>query len=308
MKYHNEGRVSILAKATIVCALLLILVLASSLLKAQGIPIENLPVLVKTGTTEPRQVNLTVTQTSDPAGHSCCVTAPPSLIEIFLIEGDLVFRENQSGNVIPWLDFDPMPIDSNLEFIGQSRATVAGFSNILSVLSGNVTQDGIAGSFTIGADGGLPNGQPIIYDFLLEAAIGLGGLGVVFPTTSYLSISVPLLSTGFVIIDVPVEEEKPEDLYILMDAQGGVTDAEWWLLMLVGGDLFSFDINSGAFLPGLQPTYQGPTVDIPEPVKFWTFSESPPEQITFFFGIDFVQNSILDETGLIGTGYVYFYQ
>ncbi len=307
MKYHNEGRVSILAKATRVCALLLILVLASSLLKAQGIPIENLPVLVKTGTTEPRQVNLTVTQTSDPAGHSCCVTAPPSLIEIFLIEGDLVFRESQNGNVIPWLDFDPMPIDSNLEFISQSRATVAGFSNILSVLSGNVTQDGIAGSFTIGADGGLPNGQPIIYDFLLEAAIGLGGLGVVFPTTSFLSVDTEA-GFGISIPIVPVEEEKPEDLYILMDAQGGGTDAEWWLLMLVGGDLFSFDINSGNFELGLRPTYQGPTIDIPEPVKFWTFSEPPTGEISFFFGVDNALDFILNETELIGTGYTYFYQ
>jgi len=303
MKHHNEGRVSILAKATIACALLLILVLAPSLLKAQGIPTEDLPVLLKTGTTEPRQVNLTVTQTSDPGGHSCCVTAPPSLIEIFLIEGDLVFRENQNGNVISWLDFDPMPIDSNLEFIGQSRATVAGFSNILSVLSGNVTQDGIAGSFTIGADGGLPGGQPISYDFLLEAVTGLG---VVIPTTSYLSIYTGV-EFSISIVDVLVEEEKPEDLYILMDAEGGGTDAEWWLLMLIGGDLFSFDINSGTFQLGLQPTYQGPTVDIPEPVKFWTFSESPPGQISFFFGVEAALNFLLDETELIGTGYTYFF-
>ncbi|PCI78947.1 MAG: hypothetical protein COB20_05925 [SAR86 cluster bacterium] len=303
MKHHIEGRVSILAKLTLASALLLILVLASSLLKAQAIPVGDLPIILKTGTTAPRQANLTVTQASDPAGHSCCVTAPPSLIEIFLIEGDLIFRENQNGNVIPWLDFEPMPIDSNLEFIGQSRATVAGFSNILTVLSGNVTQDGIAGRFTIGADGGLPGAQPIIYDFLLEAAIGLG---VAIPTTSYLSIHTEV---GFVfsIINVPLEEEKPEDLYLLMDAGGGGTDAEWWLLMLIGGDLFSFDINSGTFKPGLQPTYQGPTVDIPEPVKFWTFSEPPTGEVSFFFGIDTSLDFLLNEEELIGTGFTFFF-
>ena len=303
MKYHIEGRVSIFAKSALASALLLILVLAPRLLKAQTIPAEDLPILLETGATELRQANLTVTQATDPAGHSCCVTAPPSLIEVFLIEGDLIFRENQNGNAIPWLDFDPMPIDSNLEFIGQGRATVAGFSNILTVLSGNVTQDGIAGRFTIGADGGLPSGQPLVYDFLLEAAVGLG-LTVQF--SSYIALHAEI-GVGFVLIDVPEEEEKPENYYILLDDDIRATAADWWLVMIQNGTIHSFDVNSGTFVPGLRPTYQGPTVDIVEPVKFWTSSEPPSGEVTLFFGIDTTQDGIVNESELIGTGFTFYF-
>ena len=74
MKQRIEGRDSMLAKATIVTALLFILLLASSLLKAQRLLIDDFDVGVKSGTTTPYIVSLTVTQTLDPGGHGPFVT------------------------------------------------------------------------------------------------------------------------------------------------------------------------------------------------------------------------------------------
>lgn len=303
MKQHSEGRFSILAKATLISGLLLILSMAPSLSEAQRLLIDDFEVGTKTGTTTPYVVSLTVTQTADPAGHSCCVTAAPSLIEVFLIEGDLVLREVGSGNSIPWLDFDPMPLDSNRDFVGESRATVAGFSNILTVLTGNVTSEGISGRFSIGAGGGLPSGQPINYDFLISAA---GGLGLVHPFSSFLALQAEV-GIGFILEDVPSDQERPEDLFLVLRDDLKAPEADWWLVTLSGGEIQSFDLNTLTFQPGLRPTLQGPTADIPEPVRFWSIPEDQTEEITVFFGIDTKQNGLLDEGDLIGVGYTYFF-
>lgn len=304
MHQQIEGKATLLAKATIAAALLLGLLLIPSLLRAQELSDLDTPTILKSGTTDVTQASLTVTQTSDPAGHGCCVIAPPNLLEIFLLEGELVFREIGSGNVIPWLDFDPMPVDSNLEFIGQSRATVAGFSNILTVLSGNITQDGIRGTFSIGADGGLPGGQPINYDFLIDAVVGLG---ITLPRSSFLSIHAQVgVSTS--IIEVNPDDEKPESLYLLMEDGLGGTDAEWWLVMLIGGDLFSFDVNTGTFVSGLRPTYTGPTLDIVEPIEFWKFTKPNLDSpFTIFFGIDTILDMLVNEPDLIGQGFTFYF-
>lgn len=302
MNQRVEGKVSLMAKATIVCLLLLLVLLLPNFSQAQRIIIDDFPVVLKDATVVVTS-ELAVTQTSDPGGHSCCVTAPPSLVEIFLTEGDLVLREVDGGSVIPWLDFDPVPVDSNLEFIAESRATVAGFTNILTVLTGNVTADGIEGRFSIGAGGGLPGGQPINYDFLLEAATN-----IVRPFSSFLAVHVEV-GVAISLIDVAIEEEKPDDLYLILRDDLIAPEADWWLVTLSGGEIRSFDLNTLTFQPGLRPTYQGPTIDIPEPVKFFDFSLLPDvSETTVFFGVDTVQNGILDEDLLIGTGYTYYFQ
>ncbi|MEX0964356.1 MAG: hypothetical protein WDZ52_10015 [Pseudohongiellaceae bacterium] len=303
MNQRVEGRISLMAKATLVCLLLLIVLLLPNLSQAQRIIIDDFPVVMKDATIVVPSADLTVTQTSDPGGHSCCVTAPPSLIEIFLTEGDLVLREVNNGNVIPWLDFDPAPVDSNLEFITESRATVAGFTNILTVLTGNVTADGIEGRFSIGAGGGLPGGQPINYDFLIESNLTV-------PFTSVLALHLEA-SVPFSLLDVLTPEEKPQDLYLLLRDDIKAPEADWWLVTLSGGQIQSFDLETLTFQPGLRPTYQGPTIDIPEPVKFAPFefgSGLPPNsEVTVFFGIDTIQNGVVDEGLLGGIGYTYYF-
>lgn len=307
MNQRVEGKISLMAKATIICLLLLVVLLLPRFSQAQRITIEEFPVTVKENfeLIPPTGVafsKIVVTATSDPGGHSCCVTPPPSLIEVFLTEGDLVLREVDSGSVISWLDFDPVPVDSNLEFIAESRATVAGFTNILTVLTGNVTADGIEGRFSIGAGGGLPGGQSIDYDFLIESLVS-----PIIPFSSYLAVHLQA-GVGISIIDVGPEEEAPEELYLMMRDDLIAPEADWWLVTLSGGEIRSFDLNTLTFQPGLRPTYQGPTIDIPEPVGFFSINQLLLDtETTVFFGVDTIQNGVLDEDLLIGTGYTYYY-
>ena len=65
MKQPGRGRVSILAKATIVSALLLSLLLLSGLLKAQRLAIDDLDAGIRSDTT-PSVVSLTLSQSGGP--------------------------------------------------------------------------------------------------------------------------------------------------------------------------------------------------------------------------------------------------
>ncbi|GJM12551.1 MAG: hypothetical protein DHS20C12_09540 [Pseudohongiella sp.] len=304
MKQQVEGKFSLLAKSTIVGVVLLVLALIPNLLRADRILIDDFEVGIKEGTTTPYVLSLTTTKTTDPAGHGCCVTLPPSLIEVLLIEGDLVLREVNGGNAIPWLDFDAMVLDSNRDFVSESRATVAGFSNILTVLSGNITQDGITGSFTIGADGGLPSAEPIIFEF----AIPTVNYEFFISQYSYLGLQATT-GLGIDITTAPEDIEAPNELHLILRDDLKAPAADWWLVTLSGGVIKSFDLETLTFQPGLRPTYQGPTIDIPEPVKFSDFPELPPqgEDITVFFGIDTNQNGLLDEDLLTGVGYTFYF-
>lgn len=317
MKRHIEGRVSILAKATIASVLLLILTMVPNLLKAQGVPGADLPLTIKTNVSKDVYIgvsfglgpfsgpaDLTVTGTDDPGGHTGFVIPPPNSIDITLDIGFLfAFAPVLSGNKPPWLDFPPMALDDNLEFSGESRATVAGFPNILTVVSGKFTNDGVIGTFNIGAGGGLPGAQPIAYDFLLGTT---GGLDFIIPFSSFLSLNA-IVGLAPELIDIPEAERKPTNFYILMNDGIQATEADWWLVLLQGGETLSFDLNTGTFVPGLRPTYQGPTIDIAEPVKFWSFPESPTGEVTLFFGIDTTQDGIVNESELLGNGFTYYF-
>ncbi len=59
MKPRNEGKISILAKATIVTALLLVLLMASSLLMAQRFLIDHIYLGIDAGTATPHVIGLT---------------------------------------------------------------------------------------------------------------------------------------------------------------------------------------------------------------------------------------------------------
>jgi len=130
---------------------------------------------------------------SDPAGHACCVKDPPEKARMTL--GSLWFTDAKLGNSTQWqgLFFDPEPgssddvmlpaNDSTLprpstvqiildpdfdvtgHFVADGTGVVAGFPGIRVVLDATATDRGTwSGTLTKGVDGGLPTGQPIIYD------------------------------------------------------------------------------------------------------------------------------------------------
>jgi hypothetical protein len=80
-----------------------------------------------------------------------------SLIDIFF--GDSIHIEGPS----PWVnvsgDFD----EEDGSFYATGRGTVAGFPDIAVVFEGTLDETGISGELTMGAEGGLPQGEPIVY-------------------------------------------------------------------------------------------------------------------------------------------------
>ena len=62
----------------------------------------------------------------------------------------------------PWVEVTGDLMDDGT-FVADGRGTVAGFPNIAVSFEGTLTPGGIVGDYTMGAEGGLPQGEPIIY-------------------------------------------------------------------------------------------------------------------------------------------------
>lgn len=102
-----------------------------------------------------QEVDLTIINTRDPGGHSCCVSPPPPRIGVSLQDTfKIAFWQNGTLTSLFDEEFGPMTLDDNLAFRGEHRSTVAGFPNILTVVNAEFTEEGISGTFDVGADGG----------------------------------------------------------------------------------------------------------------------------------------------------------
>ena len=268
--------------------------------------IEQLPSLA-TGTTDKQHANLAVTATADPAGHGCCVLAPPNLLRVFLLEGELAFDQALLENPVPWFDFGSMPIDSNNEFSGESLSTVAGFSEIRSVITGQIQGSAISAVVRVGVDGGLPTGQSIDYSISITPQLGtewfIAELGV--PNLA-LQAAVGL-GLQLVVQERAVEPESPVNLALSLDANGSNAEADWWLVLVNGDEISSFDLATGQFVPGLVPTYQGPLQDIPSPVQVLQNFPQPSNDFTIVWGVDTNRNGLVDTELLGATGFHFYF-
>lgn len=95
---------------------------------------------------------------SDLGGHEGSVGMPTYAIDLVVtfasitIEGPEPFV-GVSGDVAP-----------DGSFVATGSGTVAGLSDIAVVLEGTVSADALTGEYLMGAQGGLPGGEPIIYE------------------------------------------------------------------------------------------------------------------------------------------------
>lgn len=258
--------------------------------------------------TDHQHVEVEVTLVTDPAGHSCCVIAPPSLIEVYLLEGELALDAAIASGAPEWFSFGPMAIDDNFEFSGQSTATVAGFSNVQTTVTGVVEDGFISAKFDIGVGGNLPSGVAITYY-----------TKVVPPTYHELYFARPIgalfgnpLVNGLGVTFEPrgISDDQPIDLAVAMDTGGETGDADWWLVLLHGDDFFYFDLTTGQFEPGLQSSFQGPLIDVLEPVQVLNqFNPSFTDEFTIVWGTDRTANGTLDIDSFRGNAFeYYFYQ
>jgi hypothetical protein len=98
-----------------------------------------------------------VTVDQDPAGHKSFVGMPEDGLVLQVREGSLIIE-----GPAPWVnvlgDFN-----DDGSFSSSGTGTVAGFSDIAVIFEGTVSMQYLEGTYTMGAEGGLPGGQPITY-------------------------------------------------------------------------------------------------------------------------------------------------
>lgn len=253
-----------------------------------------------TDTTSPELVDIAISSTSDPAGHSCCVTPPPLQINLFLNNGSVNFSPLDNIATPGWFNFGPMVLDSNLDFSGESRSTVAGFGQILTILTGSITaEDKIEAEIKIGADGGLPQSQPIT--FAVDITPQFLFAFVPQPATDIqLSLDTVAMDIGDILIE---DKELPAasglDLFISMRVEDDTSEADWWILMQDNSaqadiEFYYYSLAAGAWAPGLEITHQGPLLNIPEPFKLIEGFVPPSNDYVIVFGVDREKNGLLD--------------
>jgi hypothetical protein len=114
----------------------------------------------------PVTFDLTVIEIFDPLFHSCCVTPPPTQVDLFLNDGSMTMSDS-----VPWL---PMTGDVTPDgtFALDSTTSVAGFPGIFNTFDGEfLGASHVDGAITLGANGGL-FGEPIIFTVALTLPPG----------------------------------------------------------------------------------------------------------------------------------------
>jgi len=232
----------------------------------------------------PPPVTTEITGIDDPAGHSCCTTPPPSVIDVIL-QGSILSIDGAA----PWLPMSGS-VSPGSDFSISSVSTVAGFPNITSTFSGNfnsATSEYENFQFTLGANGGLPQGLPITYD-----------MNVMFNDSSP-QLDPVIRSNGFRDLLI-IDAADPISLTVeLESANQEGTAADWWIVSESNAGIQSFNLSTGQFEDGLAPTFQGSLIDVPF-TRLKLLNEGlDTGDYTFYFGVDLSQNGQLDPSSLV---------
>ncbi|MFK7864785.1 MAG: hypothetical protein AB8B95_11240 [Pseudohongiellaceae bacterium] len=285
-------------------------VVFSLVLYANGIAQAQSLFLLSEETTEPQSVSLNVKSVEDTANHRCCVSPLPIQVNLFLDKGSLVIAPSIGLSFPSYLEVGPMSVDSNLEFRGESRTTVAGFPNISTVLSGSISSDeSISAEIKIGANGGLPQGLPLTYDVEFKPEFKLA-----FVTPSPSQVHLSLDSSAMKLGDILIEDrELPPasglDLFVSISVGSESDDADWWIAMQDNAaddaDLQErlFHLANGTWQPGLLPSHQGPLINIPEPFMLLKGFVPTSNDFVIVFGVDRDRNGLFDVGSSTTFGY-----
>ena len=268
------------------------------------------PLELASENTDAEIVDVTVNNVTDTAGHSCCVNFPPPQINLFLQSGNVVIEPALGLPSVPWLSFDPMPLDPNLGFRGESRSTVAGFGQILTILVGEITaEDKIEAEITVGADGGLPSGAPIIFVVDFKPGFKFAFFNAQ-PASDTFSLDLTAQELGTILIeDKELPPDSGLDLFISIEVGAETDDADWWIVMQdnesVDEHILYFNLGTNAWMPGLLPSHQGPLMSVPEPFKLLEGFVPPSNDFVIVFGVDRKRNGVfdLDAATILGSRY-----
>jgi hypothetical protein len=235
----------------------------------------------------------------DPAGHKCCIQQAPTggTVEAVQSNGNPVLRLQASESGDHWGNMD-LTVANDGTVTGQSTTTVAGFSNVTTTFSGTLTETAIHGDFKIGANGGLPNGVPAILTMNMANATG--------ERWNFLT---PLSESGVPIPQLFINDSQEEDLIsgegervrieVALSANGSSRQADWWLVATTDfQNWFHYDLPAKTWVPGLEPTYQGPVFDLPRTLISDFPTGLPVTEINVIMGLDLDQNGIVDSDNL----------
>jgi hypothetical protein len=93
----------------------------------------------------------------DPAGHQPFVEMPEENLLLEVREGSLIIEGPH-----PWVNVQG-ELNEDGSFSANGKGDVAGFSDIAVGFEGTVSMQHLEGKYSMGAEGGLPSGQPITY-------------------------------------------------------------------------------------------------------------------------------------------------
>jgi hypothetical protein len=227
---------------------------------------------------DPPPASVTVIETADPAGHSCCVSPPPATIVIETSGSTL----RMSGNA-SWLPLVGM-VSATGSFDLASSSTVAGFNNVKSRFVGTHANGSYDGTVTIGTQGEL-FGVPISYRVRVTDA----------PAPVRPAIRV----NGF---RTEAAAQVGEMLKVSISMKAGQSAGQagdWWLVMLTAeGQWYNFDLLTMAWKPGLAALYSGSLFSFPY-FGLPTLDGLPAGTHSFFFAYDGVPNGALDGNSLV---------
>lgn len=226
----------------------------------------------------PPPATVTVIETMDPAGHSCCVNPPPPTVVVQSSGSSLKLTGSAS-----WLPLQGT-LASNGVFDLSSSSTVAGFDRVISRFTGTFANGSYDGTITVGTQGEL-YGQSISYRVQIT------------PAGATLRPSIRV--NGF---RREVAANAGEMLKVSIGMEAGPSvgqPGDWWLVVVTAdGQVYSFDLLSMAWRPGLASLYTGPLFSFPY-FGLPTLDGLPQGTHSFFFAFDSVPNGSLDTSWLV---------
>jgi hypothetical protein len=229
--------------------------------------------------------------TTDPAGHSCCISIPFGEFSLtWQGENRFVIGQNEGAAVLRYLPLE-VEVSSSGEISGEGESTVAGYSGVSTKASGGFTAEGIDLQLEVGENGALPSGLPITFDLFLAYE------GILH----FSQIAAPVLgldaATGQTVSSWEVDPDQSIDfnLFLQLDGDLGNTASDWFIMMLTpAGEVSSFNLGTFQFEPGVRPTYQGPLVELPA-TRLFGSPVLPEEGSIIAFGVDAMDGQLNDD-------------
>ncbi|MCP5356962.1 MAG: hypothetical protein H7A06_02330 [Pseudomonadales bacterium] len=225
-------------------------------------------------------------KTTDPAGHSCCAEFPPEALDMLFENGVLIL--SVATGTTPWLPMT-LALDALGGLSGSNDATVAGFGGIHNTITGQVGADKISAQITLGKNGGLPQGQPIIFDVSITPKE---------PWPWTIKDPDPELTPAIRVNGFreahTLTAGEPVTIGVSLQPGTNTDTAEWWLVAEAQGSYFSFDAATSNWVPGVTPVISTPAMTLGATSLFTFDGGLPAGEYRFHFGLDSTPNNTLD--------------